>query len=336
MLASKSRGLVQLLSHSNSLKQRWQFYFLVNQNAPICTTALKLRDINPYPPVGTTSENSSNRSGRKSHRLRKAIIAGILVGAAGTYGMVWYGREDPRFRKRMINAYPWTQPVFDFFLGDFGITPYLIPAYEIKEGVKEKLGDVKDTVTDKVVRHVPLPSFIERKLQPPVQEEVKKGTTELASGMLPNADPALFLAMDENREKRMDEVKLSLADERALDDEYSVRLLGALKHAQNHVAEAIQIKHYLIQDYAHHNVFLVNDVSMASRNEESDARRAIRHLNKVIAEGKSSKETAKNPYIRNATATANHFTKQLDQLDYLVEVAKHENDSDMDSKLIWE
>uniref|UniRef100_A0A915DQP0 MICOS complex subunit MIC60 n=1 Tax=Ditylenchus dipsaci TaxID=166011 RepID=A0A915DQP0_9BILA len=264
----------------------------------------------------------------KMSTLSKLLLTSAVFGGVALGGMVLYGREDPRFRKRMVNEYPPTRYVFDFFLGPFGVTPYLIPAYEFKEGVKEKVNDVTETFKDKFVRYVPLPSFIKNKLQPPPAiEQVENVATDLAaSGMLPNADPAFLLVKKRNPPGIYE------------NDEYTSRLVKALSNAQNQVADVVKLKKHLIQDYQNQNLFFINMTSLASRNEETDARKAIMHLKKVISEGKNTPETSKNPYIRSAAQTAIYYTKQLDQLDYLEQVAKYESDlnSETESKLIWE
>jgi hypothetical protein len=201
----------------------------------------------------------------------------------------------------MVENYPPTRVVFDFFLGPFGITPYLIPAFQLKMDVEEKVEEVKETVKEKIVSidgFFPIQTFfkrIKRIFKSPPAVEAPKLETDLAtSGILPNADPAFFENDNAGRQvvkpKSIHPTQIRADDGRSftflfhtikLFAEYTARLLEAVKFAQDHVTDAVQIKMHLIQDYENNHLFLIDNTSMASRNEETDARRAIAHLKKV-------------------------------------------------------
>ncbi|KAI1732424.1 mitochondrial inner membrane protein [Ditylenchus destructor] len=294
---------------------------------------------NPYPSIGSLNAPAKP----PKSKAFKIMCGTIIMTGIGVGGMVYYGHMDPRFRKRMVEKYPWSSNIFDFFLGPFGITPYVIPFYEFKEGVKENVSattnalkenaiSTKESLKMRFVRNVPLPYAVKHWLfppPPPPEDEIPAPTEQDGVDFLPHAIPDNFMGQENTT------IEVKERDPH----EYHFRLIGALRKAESGVVAASSMRFSSIQKIQNHTQWLKNHQSESladaeeharddQTNEESNARQAIRELEELIREGRSSPPTSGNSLILNAEATALKLTSQLNELNFLAEKARRKGDLD--------
>ncbi|KAI1725923.1 mitochondrial inner membrane protein domain-containing protein [Ditylenchus destructor] len=317
---------------------------------------------NPYPSIG--GPNAPAKPPKS--KAFKIMFGTMIMTGIGVGGMVYYGHMDPRFRKRMVEKYPWSSNIFDFFLGPFGITPYVIPFYEFKEGVKENVNattnalkenvnSTKENLKRRFVRNVPLPYAVKRWLYPPPppEDKIPAPTEEDGVDFLPHAIPDSFVGEENTTikvkepkskygpSKRGDKRNKSISQSKSVCDpqDYHSRLISALRKAESGVVAASSTRFSSIQKIQNHTQWLKNHQSESladaeeharddQTNEESNARQAIRELEELIREGRSSSLTSGNSLILNAEATALKLTSQLNELNFLAEKARRKGDLD--------